>query len=137
MNFGLIFYSRGLKTILTTANLTSYPAICAKATASFSILSDSMNTIQKVLEEKHERKDLTKIIAALQKCEQEKLNVTAALHLEKIREQNELMQAAGDERSANLLKESVFTLGRRVATSIGDINELLEEIRYAMAEEDD
>jgi len=92
--------------------------------------------IQKVLEEKHHRKDLTNVVAALQKQEQEKLNVTAALHLEKIREQNELMQMTGDDRASNLLKEGVVSLGKRVATCAGAINELLEEIRYAMAEEE-
>lgn len=122
--------------ILATSNLTNYPAICAKATASFSILSESVKAIQDVLlQEKHgNRKDLVTIVSALQTQEREKLNVTAALHLEKIREQNEVSR--GDERASDLLKEGVVTLSKRVTACVMAINELLEEIRYAMAEEE-
>lgn len=121
--------------ILATSNLTNYPAICAKATASFSILSDSIKSIQDVLlqEKNGNRKDLVAMVTALQTQEKEKLNVTAALHLEKIREQNELSR--GDERASDLLKEGVVTLSKRVTACVLAINELLEEIRYAMAEE--
>lgn len=122
---------------MKTANVTNYPALCAKATASFSVLSDTISTIQKILEDKHERKDLTGVIATLQGHEREKLNVTAALHLERIREQNQSIQTTGgDERVMKLLKEGVSSMRQRIRTCVEAINEVLEELRYAVAEEE-
>jgi hypothetical protein len=112
--------------------MTNYPAMCAKATASFSVLSDTINAIQSVLVTKHHRQDLKELLLTLQQHEREKLNATAALHLERIREQSEL----GDEKTAQMLKDGVAALNRRVAECIELINEALEEIRYAMADEE-
>jgi hypothetical protein len=114
--------------------MTAYPNICARATASFSVLSDTINTIAFILKEVHKRSDLVTLLSKLQKEEREKLNVTAALHLERIRERN---VAGGDERVSRLLQEGVASLKQKVATCIDAINDVLEEIRYALAEEDE
>lgn len=82
-------FDEGLQRVLTTGNITDYPSVCADATAAFSVLSDTINNISQILVENHKRKDLGKIIKDLQSNEKEKLNTTAALHLERIREKNE------------------------------------------------
>jgi len=117
--------------------MTEYPNICARATASFSVLSDTVNTIASIFTETHKRPDLVKLLAQLQKDEREKLNLTAALHLERIRARNVEVQANGDERTAQLLHDGVASLTRKLATCIDSINETLEEIRYTLADEDD
>jgi hypothetical protein len=122
--------------VLKTANASLYPDACAKATASFSVLSESISTIQGILEGKHQRKDLSVLVAALQKHEGEKLNLTAALHLERIREQNQLSQTSeGDERVTRFLNDGVTSIRRRLAICVEDINEVLEELRCALMEE--
>lgn len=133
-------YNEGLETVLQTANVSSYPAMCAKATASFSFLSDTISTIQSVLESKHERQDLKGFVGNLQKHEREKLQITAALHLEQMRAQNESMHQQsedGDQRVTQLLTQGVATLKERLAACVETINEDLEEIRYAMMDEDE
>jgi hypothetical protein len=119
--------------------MSNYPSICAKATASFSVLSDTINVIQSVLVEVHKRKDLRKLLLKLQQHEKDKLNVTAALHLERIRERNEQLQVdnGGDERVSRLLQEGVSSMKQRIATCVEGINEVLEELRYALAEEEE
>jgi len=134
LNSGLLFV-RGLDTVISTGNITNYPSVCARATASFSVLSDTINTIRAILAEKHGRKDLTKLIGKLQRHEKEKLNTTAALHLERIREKNEVAPD-GDERIRQLLIGGVASLRAKVTELINEINEVLEELRYEMAEEE-
>lgn len=117
--------------------MTEYPSICARVTASFSVLSDTVNTIASILKEIHKRPDLVKLLSQLQKEEQNKLNLTAALHLERIRERNIEMQADGDERTTQLLRDGVASLRGKLATCIDSINDTLEEIRYALADENE
>ena len=93
--------------------------------------------IQGILDGKHQRKDLTVLVAALQNHEREKLNLTAALHLERIRAQNQLLETSeGDERITGFLNEGVASIRRRVATCVEEINDVLEELRYAKLEEE-
>ena len=128
---------RGLETVLKTSNVTNYPAICARATASFSVLSETINVIRSILNDTHHRDDLSQIIVMLQSYEKEKLNLTAALHLERIRMQNQVRnEMEGDARVTTLLHEGVTTIRQRLSKCVEDINEALEELRYAMVEED-
>jgi hypothetical protein len=116
--------------------MTEYPTICARATASFSVLSDTVNTISSILKDAHKRPELLKLLSQLQKDEREKLNLTAALHLERIRQRNLEQAGEGDERVAQLLQDGATSLRSKLATCIDSINETLEEIRYAVGDED-
>jgi DNA repair REX1-B len=124
----------GLETVLKTGNISNYPLVCASATASFSVLSDTIKIIDSVLIDKHNRPDLSRLLTTLQQHEREKLNVTAALHLEQVRQKDEL-SATGDDRVANLLREGVASLKQRANICIESINEVLEDLRYAIADE--
>lgn len=117
--------------------MSEYPNICARATASFSVLSDTINTIASILTDVHKRPDLVELLEKLQKDEREKLNLTAALHLERMRKHNIEVQANGDERVAQMLRDGVASLGSKLATCVDSINETLEEIRYELADEDE
>lgn len=125
-------YDTGLETVLQTMNVDAYPAICANATAQFALQSDLINTAKQCLTDHHQfkRKDLVNLIVQLQQNEREKLNVTAALHLERIRECGS--RSEGDRR---LLLEGIATLRQKIAGVIDRINETLEELRCALTDE--
>lgn len=129
----------GLVNVLATGNITHYPAVCAKATASFAVLSDTINTIRSVLGK--DATPLKKQIAALQKHEQQKLNFTAALHLEKIREKNESVggqntdaDETADDRVVKLLRKGVLSLEQQIQATVESINEVLDELRCLLME---
>ena len=135
-------YDGGLDTVLSTGNITAYPGVVAAATASFAVLSDTINAIRKTLLEKHNRKDLDKLLGDLQRHEKEKLSKTAAWHLERIREKNEAAivngaSASADTRVHNMLQEGVTTLRSKIEELVEAINETLEELRYAALEEEE
>lgn len=136
-----IIICRGLSTILVSGNITSYPTLCAKVTASFSVLSDTINAVKSSLdnEQQRSRKDITTLIAQLQKSEGEKLNLTAALHLERLRLNNcEVVEDdGGDDRTVKLLKDGIQTLECKIASDcVESINDVLEELRCIAADEE-
>ena len=125
-----LFTFRGLEQVLKTGNISNYPPLCAKITASFSVLSQSINMIGQILDENHKRKDLGKIIRQLQSLEKEKLNTTAALHLEQIREKNETMNQ--NQAISDLLQDGIKSLRMKLGNIIPNINDVLEELRFEM-----
>ena len=155
INFCLIFFffCRGLQVVLQTGNMTTYPETCSKATATFSVLSDTIRMVQEtLLSARKKRPDLAKLLKQLQSHEKEKLHLTAAHHLERIRQRNNDMQlqqqqpegsqndetgASQDDRISQLLREGVASLQVKINTCVESINEVIEEIRCAILEEED
>jgi cysteinyl-tRNA synthetase len=131
----------GLEGVLRTGNLSEYPVICAEVTASFSVVSETINAVQKSLKKKHERTDLSAVISRLQAGEKEKLSLTAALHLEKIRAQAQACidkeTLASDTRISSLLSQGISSLQQKILATIDGINESLEELTMALDDESD
>jgi hypothetical protein len=125
--------------VLKTGNMTSYPDTCSKVTASFSVLSETVKTISEILLKERKRSNLSTFIRQLQSHEQEKLHLTAAHHLERIRQQqhNQQQPSSVDPRIANLLDEGVASLQQQIATCIESINDVLDELRCAILEEEE
>ena len=122
--------------MLLTGNVSTYPIVCAEATASFSVTSDTINGIKMILSEKYEKDESVALIIKLQMAEKEKLNLTAALHLEKMRSQSQLQLAdETDARVSALMQQDVKSLQNKIGGLVETINEVLEELRYAMLEE--
>jgi ABC-type uncharacterized transport system ATPase subunit len=120
-----------LDSVLQTPNMTVYPQACAEATASFAVLSDTILVIQGILSNRQQ--PLVELVLSLQQHEKEKLNLTAALHLEQIR----LSQIEGqDQRSSALLRDGIVSLRERLAACVEQINEDIEEIQCARMEAD-
>ena len=151
-----MLYNRGLSTILLSGNITTYPSLCARVTATFSVLSDTINSVKSTLlnndsknknNNNHQRADITTVITQLQKAECEKLNLTAALHLERLRLRNSeldatLMNDVGeegikgdDDKTVQLLKDGIHSLETKVSSVIESINDVLEELRCIAVEE--
>jgi predicted DNA-binding ribbon-helix-helix protein len=113
--------------------MSEYPVICACATASFAVLSDTITTIQSIV--RPQKRNAAQLIAKLQAQERDKLNVTAALHLERIR--FESSTNATDDSVRYLLQEGVQSLRAKATTCIEQINEILEEIRMEVVDDND
>lgn len=132
-------FNSGLDSVLLSGNLGTYPNLTANVTASFAVISNSIRDIQTLLEKgsADETKEAIGFIQQLQILEKEKLNLTAALHLEKIREQNEKLEREndedeeGDDRILSLLTQGVRGLQDKIGNCVENINDVLEELRYA------
>lgn len=127
-------FDRSLEQVLSTGNLSEYPIACSNATASFAILSNTVNLIKGVLDKNFGRNDLKRLIEQLQEREKEKLNMTAALHLERIREKNS-SRYDGDDYVGKFLSQGVIDLQKKLSTCVDEINDILEEVKYATSEE--
>ena len=123
-----------------SGNITTYPNLCAKVTASFSVLSDTINSVKSSVDyddgddkQGNGRNELSNFITHLQKFESEKLNLTAALHLERLRLRNSrLGDGYGegcDEVTMKLLMEGIRSLENRIASVVESINDVLDELR--------
>ena len=112
--------------------MTSYMSSCAHTTAAFAVLSETINAVKSTLTQKEH----VQLLVNLQQHEREKLNLTAAYHLERIRQHNnENVGQVKDVRIAKLLDEGVASLQQKLNARVEEINEVVEEIRYAMLEE--
>ena len=70
----------------------------------------------------------------MQENEKEKLALTAALHLEKVRLQQISLQDAGRGREVDLLRQGVKSLEGKIGSVVVKINEVLEELKYEVEE---
>lgn len=141
---------RGLREVLRTGNITRYPALCAEVTANFAVLSD---TINKVLNHTTTSQPIQQLLKQLQSHEREKLNLTAALHLEQLRRESSLEAAVSHQENSNnsnngttdsnddrirlLLESSISSLAQKIAVFVEDITQVLEELRYLALDEDE
>lgn len=107
--------------MLQSRNVTHYPASCASATASFAVLSQTIRHIRTQLPP-----SLQDLVTELQRLEQVKLQQTAALHLERIRGDEEI-----DTVTKKLLSEGVQRLSREIHETEAGINDVMEELRCA------
>jgi DNA repair REX1-B len=137
--------NRGLRQTLQSRNLSIYPRVCAEVTATFAVLSNTINTIRTILSEsatsssnnrspddKQVRQSIAELLQKLQQHEKAKLQWTAALHLDQIRSQSE----SHDERSVELIQRGIRDLQSKLASKMDEINEVTEELRCYLAEED-
>jgi hypothetical protein len=88
--------------------------------------------------EHHKRTDISILVDQLQKHESDKLNCTAALHLERLRLNNAELGVGNDaeERATLLLRESIQTLEGKIAGTVQSINESIDELRCIAVEEE-
>lgn len=147
----LYIYYSGLQQLLITYNITQYPRICAEATASFAVLSDTIKLIHKEFASRGQTNDIIDCIQKLQKYESQKLNITAAYHLECIREQSQQSQSQQSQQSQydnnqltnnnnsvlGLLQQSIKSLKEQIQQCVMNINEVIEEIQEILVEEKD
>lgn len=148
----------GLETVLNTGNMTQYPQICAEATASFAVLSETMKMIQSIFINppslsllQQSRPALGRVLADLQRHEKEKLQLTAALHLERLRlsclshpqggddhegDDDDSNNNNDDRRTLDLVEQGVRYLSQKLTSCIENINDSIDEIRCTVMDEE-
>jgi hypothetical protein len=127
-------FDRALETMLRTRDVTNYPSVCAEATAVFCVVSETIKALTETYNASSKKsKQQPCIIAALQKHEQNKLQLTAALHLEKIR----LQQEANNEPIAALLRAGVVALEEQLRACVECIRDAVDDIQCAIVDQDD
>ena len=156
-------YDEALGKVFISNRLTDYPPGCVAATAAFSVLSDTVaavrdelsNRVEMGAKNNDEKKgsatstsastslSVIKAINDLQSSEREKLQLTAACHLEQIRANNlkESNNAGendengdGDRRELSLLNKGINDLRSRIETCRSTINDIIEDLRCALVE---
>ncbi|CAM9298432.1 unnamed protein product [Ectocarpus sp. 12 AP-2014] len=137
-------FNGGLKEALRIGDYSGYPALCCEVTAGFSVLSKAINAIEAMLGKDSGTEALAGIIRRVQEHEREKLTVTAAHHLESMREARALGMGPGmsvhsggqgdagvaSPSQDRLLSDAVGDLLRRAEGEAAAVSELLEELRY-------
>jgi hypothetical protein len=133
-------YNKGLQAVLATNHVGYYPTVCTEATAKFAIVGDTIQAVHATLDERNGttttndknvslRKETQRLVRTLQQYEKQKLQYTAALHLEQIR----LHQTSEDDHtSRKLLEDSTRTLHQKLTACISEINDVLEEIQCTL-----
>lgn len=116
---------------MATNNVGYYPTLCTEATAAFSVVSDTLRTLQDEIKGRQGGNEYLALIQQLQKHEQVKLHYTAAYHMEQIR----LNQVDKDDLATKkLLEESNASLQSKLSGCVDIINEALEEIQCAVVD---
>ena len=139
-------FEEGLASVLRSRDFAAYNGVCAEATARFAALSNLVNAVEAELGEGAAAGGLAGLVRRVQAEEKEKLSLTAALHLERFRlatsscsvgEGAAEAAAASSSSSSSpgsLLREGVKMLEGRLGEVKVRINDVLEELRYEMAE---
>jgi hypothetical protein len=148
-------YDDGLSGMLNSGNVVSYPTLCASVTANFALLSDTINHARDALAGKDGGRgtQYDVHVRRLQEEECEKLRLTAAMHLERLRlhdirgggdrgggshdDECENDNGGNDDEdvTARLLRESVRRLKNDISECVCRINDILEEMRCIAADD--
>jgi hypothetical protein len=160
--------ARSLEHLLSTGSTEYYPLICADVTATFTVLSSTINAIRSNLESRDQQQqsnvnEILLLITRLQRAEQTKLQLTAAVHLERMRSiaqqllerellnnrdtenhvddktmESTLEKESDEQRTiSSLLGQSISSLREKIVLAIGEINDILEELKYLIADADE
>jgi len=119
-------FNNTFKEMLKQGSFLEYPTLVTRLTPQFSSLSSDICASLTIL------KDLkslaVKPFTKIQAMESEKLTLTAALHLEKIRKSECENSPIRDETSLHIFQDNCVTFQQRLDSIIQVINEVLEEI---------
>ena len=149
-------YDDALGKVLETNRLTDYPPACVAATAAFAVLSNTVAAVRDELSGQVENKNdlstaaatvcssIIKSIGDLQELERQKLQLTAAYHLEQIRANNlkqpnntnaeEDEEVEVDTSELSLLKDGIADLRSKIETCRSEITCIIDDLRCALLE---
>ena len=147
-------YDDALRKVLETNRLTDYPPACVAATAAFAVLSNTVSAVRDEVSDRAENgKDISavasvsssviKSIGDLQGLERQKLQLTAAYHLEQIRANNLKQPNDGnnddkdcevDMGTLSLLNDGKAKLRSQIETCRSEINCIIDDLRCALVE---
>jgi hypothetical protein len=149
-------FEAGFRLLLTTASTTKkellnginadalipglehYPSMCGSVTATFAALSRTVRAMSTMLRRRsacsRAAGELADIIDAVQRQEKAKLELTAALHLERMRKLDLRGGESNQDRAAacELVDQEALVLQRKIANLECGISDALEEMRYCL-----
>ncbi|KAG6977075.1 hypothetical protein JG688_00000679 [Phytophthora aleatoria] len=112
------------------------PAFCSGITERFSVVSEQINQVENLLRDKKQQ-IVADFIRKVQLEEKEKLLLTSAVLIEKMRLTDAMKQPKRDESTVAFLERSVETLNGKHTDSVVRINEILDDLRAESADLDD
>jgi len=141
-------FDKSLEYILSTQNIVFYQSVVSRVTVLFFNQSKCIMKIKNMLLEEQYgiNKKVAQWITNLQNLEKKKLNLTASMHLSRIRECDELgiLEKQSDVESANnetgnftaskMLREEIIALDSKLRQNVAKINEILEELRCVFSD---
>lgn len=107
-------------------DITTYQETVSKVTGMFKNISEAVIKMRKTFEDDHKDKDMANFLAKVQKLEEKKLKFTVDYQL--------ALQQMQDEPSDELCERNAKGLKTGIGSTIEEINEALEEIRYHIAD---
>ncbi|ETI38677.1 hypothetical protein F443_15648 [Phytophthora nicotianae P1569] len=110
-----------------------FPAFCSGITERFSAVSERINQVEKHLRDKKQQV-IADFIRKIQLEEKEKLLLTSAVLIEKMRLTDALKQPDPDESTVAFLERSVETLNGKHTECVVRINGVLEDLRAESAD---
>ncbi|KAI9994840.1 hypothetical protein PInf_011678 [Phytophthora infestans] len=100
-----------------------FPTFCSGITERFSAVSERINHVEKLLRDK-KQPVIADLIRKIQLEEKEKLLLTSAVLIEKMRLSDAIKQPEPDESSVAFLERSVETLNSKHTDCVGRLNEI-------------
>ncbi|OWZ14329.1 hypothetical protein PHMEG_00012209 [Phytophthora megakarya] len=113
-----------------------FPAFCSGITERFSAVSEQINKVESLLREKRQV-PIAQLLRKVQVEEKEKLLLTSAVLIEKMRLSDAAKQTEPDESTIAFLERSVQTLTTKHTDCVVRINEILEDLGAESADLDD
>ncbi|CEG47563.1 uncharacterized protein PHALS_04431 [Plasmopara halstedii] len=113
-----------------------FSTFCSRITKRFSSVSEQINKIEKLLRDDKQLITAANYIRKIQLEEKEKLLVTSALLIEKMRLSNAIKRVELDEPEVAFLERSIKTLNAKHNDCIVRINDILDDLSAECAELD-
>uniref|UniRef100_A0AAV1UTK3 Uncharacterized protein n=1 Tax=Peronospora matthiolae TaxID=2874970 RepID=A0AAV1UTK3_9STRA len=114
-----------------------FPTFCSEITIRFSNVSEQIKCIEKLLRDKMQQVSIAKLLRNLQSEEKNKLLLTSAVMVEKMRLSDAANIPEPDDSSVAFLQRSVETLTSKHTECVVRINEILEDLRAENADLED
>ncbi|KAE9330914.1 hypothetical protein PF001_g132 [Phytophthora fragariae] len=114
-----------------------FPGFCSGITERFSAVSEQVNCVEKLLRDEKQQVAIAQLLRKVQLEEKEKLLLTSAVLIEKMRLSDATKQPEPDESTIAFLERSVQTLTAKHTDCVVRINEVLEDLRAESADLED
>ncbi|KAH7479860.1 hypothetical protein PRIC1_008587 [Phytophthora ramorum] len=114
-----------------------FPAFCSGITEQFSAVSEQINRVEKLLRDEKQQVAIAQLLRQVQEEEKEKLLLTSAVLIEKMRLNDASKQPEPDDATIAFLERSVETLTTKHTACVVRINEILEDLHAESADLED
>ncbi|KAE9028973.1 hypothetical protein PR001_g11616 [Phytophthora rubi] len=114
-----------------------FAGFCSGITERFSAVSEQVNYVEKLLRDEKQQVAIAQLLRKVQLEEKEKLLLTSAVLIEKMRLSDATKQPEPDESTIAFLERSVQTLTAKHTDCVVRINEVLEDLRAESADLED